>query len=116
MLKLVVWGFIGLMILPSFVEAPNMGAVDQSVQASVGPDTSVDNFSTSDAIYVATGVAGYLRNICAHDAQLCENGGRLAEAAFARAKQGLVVVAGMVETHRAKMNQVDDQTTTASIN
>lgn len=115
MFKLVVWGFIGLMILPSLVETPGNGVSDQSTQNSIAPDTDNAGFSTSDAIYMAAGVAGYLKDICAHDAELCENGARLAEAAFARAQQGAVVLAGMVETHRAKMNDVSDPTTTSSI-
>ena len=115
MFKLVIWGFIGLMILPSLVETPDSGTVDQPAQLSDGAGSSQDSFTTSDAVHMAAGVAGYLRNICEHDAELCENGARLVEAAFARAKQGAVVVAGMVETHRAENRETNDPTTTASI-
>lgn len=115
MFKLVIWGFIGLMILPSVVDIPDNGAVNRQTQASVGSASHGDSFTTSDAISMAAGVAGYLKNICSHDAELCENGGRLVEAAFARARQGAVVVAGMVETHRAKMSEDNDPTTTSSI-
>lgn len=115
MFKLVVWGFIGLMILPSLVETPDSGTVDQYEQLSDASGSSQDNFTTSDAMYMAAGVAGYLRNICTHDAELCENGTRLVEAAFARAKQGVVVVASMVETHREEVREANDPTTTSSI-
>lgn len=115
MFKLVFWGFIGLMILPSLVATPDSGAPDRSEQFSDASQTLPDHFSTADAMQMAVGVAGYLKNICAHDAQLCENGGRLIDAAITRAKQGVVVVAGMVETHRAENRNASDPTTTSSI-
>lgn len=115
MFKLVVWGFIGLMILPSLVETPSSGADDQHTQITDGTSFSKDKFSPSDAFQMAGGVLGYLKNICAHDAELCENGARLVDAAISRAKQGAVVIAGMVETHRAELAATNDPTTTASI-
>lgn len=115
MFKLVFWGFLGLMILPSLVETPDGGAINQSEQNSNPTVATSNEFSRTDAMHMAVGVAGYLKNICTHDAQLCENGGRLFEAAVERAKQGVVVVAGMVETHRAKQREASDPTTTSSI-
>lgn len=115
MFKMVIWGFIGLMILPSLVETPDSGAVDQSEQVSNASASAPNQFSTTDAMHMAVGFAGYLKNVCTHDAALCESGGRLVEAALVRAKKGVVVVAGMVETHRAENREASDPTTTSSI-
>ena len=115
MFKLVFWGFLGLLVLPSLVEIPDGGATSRIEHVSNATVATPNEFSTTDAIHMAAGVAGYLKNICTHDAQLCEDGGRLFEAALGRAKQGVVVVAGMVETHRAKQREASDPTITSSI-
>lgn len=113
--KFVFWGFIALMILPSVVDVPDSNVIEQRDQVSDASSAPHDNFSSLDAMHVAVGVAGYLKNICSNDAELCENGSRLAESAVARAKQGALVVASMVESHRSEMRQTNDPTTTASI-
>lgn len=115
MFRIVFWGFIGLMILPSIVDLPT-GEQEPNI-ATVASDTASSTAYTSrDAMGLAFGVAGYMKDICAHEAELCKSGGRLAKAAFERARQGALVVAKMVETHRDNTAQTSDPTTTSSIN
>lgn len=114
MFRIVVWGFIALLVLPSVAPVPVVDQNDRD-QASLALDESKDQFSTSDAVYMAVGVSQYLREMCSHDAELCESGGRLIEATLERAKQGAVVLAHMVEEHRTKVRETQDQTTTSSI-
>ena len=113
--RCVFWGFIALLVLPSVVQVPDGGAITQTEKVPATSAATQESFTTLDAMNMAVSVAGYIKNVCTHDEKLCENGGRLAEAAIARAKQGALVVADMVETHRSEMREANDPTTTSSI-
>lgn len=106
LIKLAIFGFLGLLILPAVspVEDDAAGLTDKS--------TAIDMQSTApsiDAVRIAVGLAGDIKNICSRDPQMCEAGGRLAEAAMSRAKDGALVLARMVEEYRAE--QTDAETT-----
>lgn len=114
MFRIVFWGFIGLLILPSFVDLPE-GEHDSHPQTVASKSDQNPAFTSKDAMGLAFGVASYMKDICTNRAQLCESGGRLAMAAFDRAKDGALVVAKMVESHRDEAAQTKDPTTTSSI-
>lgn len=115
MFKIVVWGFIALLVLPSVAPLPQDKNLDGE-HSQVASEKAGESFTSADAFYMAVGVGQYLRDICSHDAELCESGGRLVEATFDRAKQGVVVLADMVEEHRSNVRDTQDTTITSSIN
>ena len=114
MFRLVFWGFIGLMILPSIVDVP-VEEHDPNIAGAATESTSNSDFTSRDAMGLAFGVAGYMKDICTHEAELCQSGERLAQAAFERAREGALVVARMVEAHRDNTARSSDPTTTSSI-
>ncbi|MBO6637911.1 MAG: DUF5330 domain-containing protein [Roseitalea sp.] len=88
--KMAVWGFLGLMALPSLVPADQMEAGVE--QASVtGVETSIN------AARFAGAVADDVGSVCTRQPDLCASGRALADAALARAHQGLVIATGLIE-------------------
>lgn len=111
--KLMFWGFVALMIVPSF--APNAQTKGAEVTLiSDNQSTNGASIDASDAIQLAAGIANDVRGICARDPQLCNIGEQVLLGALERARQGAIVVATMIEDHRAKKSSVE-QITTGSV-
>lgn len=88
--KMTVWGFLGLMILPSLVPAEQAGTT-AAADTEIGAQTSIH------AARFAGAVAEDMGSVCMRQPALCESGRALANAALARAHQGLVIAAGFIE-------------------
>ncbi|MCR9120694.1 MAG: DUF5330 domain-containing protein [Phyllobacteriaceae bacterium] len=96
--KMTVWGFLGLMALPSFF--PAEPAAEPVAQLS---DIDVD--TPIHAARFAGAVAEDVGSVCTRQPALCESGRALADAALARAHQGLVIATGLIE--RAQSGEAD---------
>lgn len=92
--KMTVWGFLGLMILPSLVPADEAGTI-AAADAGTNAQTSIH------AARFAGAVAEDMGSLCTRQPALCESGRALADAALARAHQGLVIAAGFIERAQA---------------
>ena len=92
-IKATVWGFLGLMALPSLVPAdlPEAGTA-----AAASPMQT-----TAHARRLAGAMAEDVGSICSRQPALCESGRALADAAIARAHQGLIIASGLFASARA---------------
>lgn len=91
-IKLTFWGFLGLMALPSLVPAPETGA-----EASASADMAE---TTVHAARFAGAMADEVGSVCSRQPALCDSGRALADAALARAHQGLVIASDLIAKRR----------------
>lgn len=98
-LKLMVWGFVALLVLPSISPLSNVGEQPNVANADAAEPAIIDS---SDAIRAAVALAEDVRGMCARDPAVCDTGRKIAVAAVERAKEGAGIVASMVEHHRAE--------------
>ena len=94
-IKATVWGFLGLMALPSLVPADRPEAEAAAAPAAGSMETSVH------AARLAGAVAEEVGSVCSRQPALCESGRALADAAVARAHQGLIIASGLIASARA---------------
>ena len=92
-IKATVWGFLGLMALPSLVPA-DLPEADTAAAASPMQ-------TTAHARRLAGAMAEDVGSICSRQPALCESGRALADAAVARAHQGLIIASGLFASARA---------------
>lgn len=110
LLKLMVLGFVGLMLLPSFVPTDNTGGDEAWRAADPVSPTQV----AWSAATIAHGVADDVRGLCERDQQICAHGAMLAGMAIERARHGARIALSMVEDRRDAQRDAD-ATTTGSI-
>ncbi len=110
-LKMMVWSFLGLLVLPSVV------SLDEKSQQS--PEVSEATTSTPgghEAITIAIGLAQDIRGICERKPLLCQAGQRVLASTMERARDGVVVLGQMVEQHRAQRRTEIHDINTGSVN
>ena len=94
-IKATVWGFLGLMALPSLMPA-DLPEADTAAAAVASPMQT-----TAHARRLAGAMAEDVGSICSRQPALCESGRALADAAIARAHQGLIIASGLFASARA---------------
>lgn len=94
-IKATVWGFLGLMALPSLVPA------DRSEIGAKAAPTTTPTETTVHAARFAGAMASEVGSACSRQPALCESGRALADAAVARAHQGLMIASDLVAKARA---------------
>lgn len=93
-IKMTFWGFLGLIALPSLVPG------ETPATETSRPETGANLETTVHAARVAGAVAQEVGSICSRQPALCESGRALADAAIARAQEGLVVASGLISRAR----------------
>lgn len=91
--RLGLWGFLGLLALPSFVsiDAPDPGGSPAVAEQPVGKTELM--FS---AFAFANGVRSDLSELCERNETVCEHGATIGAATLQRAKQGLSIATQIV--------------------
>ena len=89
LLNMVFWGFLGLVALPSLVPSEARGSFDALAEPAE-PQT------VYHVARLVGGMADDVGSLCTRQPSLCDSGRALADAALARAHQGLLIASDML--------------------
>lgn len=110
MFKMIIWGFVALMILPSI--APFDTKQTKVLLSNNDENTQI---TSNDAMRLAVNVASDIQGLCARSPEICQTSGKILTTAVERAQNGALIVAKMVEKHRTEKKIELDSIETGSL-